>query len=240
VHPVLLIHAPDESRAVDYVTMGPSLPASDPLLQHIALVLQAVLAAEAEEGQLYVESLTSALVVHFLRRYAAARPSLRVGSGGLSPYKLRRTIAYIQAHLAQELSLLTLATVAQTSPTHFARLVQARHRADAPPVRDPVPHRARPAVTGRDRPAPQRDRFPDRVRGPKLLHRAFSNAHRPDPPSLPKPYQAGVSGGGPLTAERGTRGVRLPPHWDDCRKISTCMVGISQTARHACGTIREA
>jgi AraC family transcriptional regulator len=35
---------------------------------------------------------------------------------------LRRTIAYIQAHLAQELSLVTLATVAQTSPTYFARL----------------------------------------------------------------------------------------------------------------------
>ena len=122
VHPVLLIHAPDESRAVDHVTMVPSLPASDPLLQHMALVLQAVLAAEAEGGQLYAESLTNALVVHFLRRYAAARPSLRVGSGGLSPYKLRRTIAYIQAHLAQELSLVTLATVAQMSPTHFARL----------------------------------------------------------------------------------------------------------------------
>ena len=61
-------------------------------------------------------------MVHFLRRYAAARPSLRVGGGGLSPYKLRRTIAYIQAHLAQDLALSTLAAVAQTSPTHFARL----------------------------------------------------------------------------------------------------------------------
>jgi hypothetical protein len=59
------------------------------------------------------------------------------------------------------------------------------------------------------------------VHGSKSLHRAFSNARRPDPPSLPKTYQAGVSGGAPLTAERGTRGVRLPPHRDNCRKIST-------------------
>lgn len=122
VHPVLLIHAPDESRAVDHVTMVPSLPVYDPLLHHMALVLQSALAAKGEEEQLYAESLTNALVVHFLRRYAAARPSLRVGSGGLSPYKLRRTIAYIQAHLAQDLALSTLAAVAQTSPTHFARL----------------------------------------------------------------------------------------------------------------------
>jgi AraC family transcriptional regulator len=41
---------------------------------------------------------------------------------GFSPYKLRRTIAYIQTHLAQEFSLVTLADVAQTSPSHFARL----------------------------------------------------------------------------------------------------------------------
>jgi AraC family transcriptional regulator len=99
-------------RAVDHVTMVPSLPAYHPLQHHMALVLQSGLAAEGGEGQLYAESLTNALVVHYLRRYAAARPSLRVGSGGLSPYKLRRTIAYIQAHLAQELSLVTLATMA--------------------------------------------------------------------------------------------------------------------------------
>jgi AraC family transcriptional regulator len=43
-------------------------------------------------------------------------------TGGLAPAKLRRTIAYIQAHLDQALSLTTLAAVAQTSPAHFARL----------------------------------------------------------------------------------------------------------------------
>ena len=42
--------------------------------------------------------------------------------GGLTPSKLHRTIAYIKAHLEQALSLLELAAVAQTSPTHFARL----------------------------------------------------------------------------------------------------------------------
>ena len=78
--------------------------------------------ARTWRGSLYAESLTDALVVHFLRRYAAMRPSLRVVTGGLSPYKLRRTTAYIQAHLAQALSLATLAAVAQTSPAHFARL----------------------------------------------------------------------------------------------------------------------
>jgi AraC family transcriptional regulator len=100
----------------------PSLPARDPLLQHLALVLQAAVEGEDGAGQLYADSLADALVGHFLKRYAAARPSLREVTGGLLPYKLRRTITYIQAHLSQELSLTTLAAVAQTSPAHFARL----------------------------------------------------------------------------------------------------------------------
>jgi AraC family transcriptional regulator len=122
VHPVLLIRLPDESRHVDRVTIIPSLPAHDPLLQHIALVLRVTIAGQGVEGQLYAASLADALVAHFLGRFVTARPATRAVTGGLSAYKLRRTVAYIQTHLAQELSLSTLAAVAQTSPTHFARL----------------------------------------------------------------------------------------------------------------------
>jgi AraC-like DNA-binding protein len=122
VRPMLIIHGPDESRDVDRVTMVPSLPAHDPLLQHIALVLQVAIAGQGVEGYLYAASLVDALAVHFLGRYVAARPALQEVTVGLSPYKLRRTIAYIQAHLKEELPLATLAAVAQTSVAHFARL----------------------------------------------------------------------------------------------------------------------
>jgi AraC-like DNA-binding protein len=122
VHPVLLMHSPYDTREADRVMIVPSLPAHDPLLQHLALVLQTAVEGEGVAGQIYAESLADALVVHFLKRYAAVRPALQEVTGGLSPSKLRRTIAYIQAHLAQELSLATLAAVAQTSPAHFARL----------------------------------------------------------------------------------------------------------------------
>jgi AraC-like DNA-binding protein len=122
VRPMVLIHGPYDALEVDRVMMVPSLPAHDPLLQHLALVLQAAIEGKGVAGQLYAESLIDALVVHFLKRYAAARPSQQEATGGLSPYKLHRTITYIQAHLAQELSLTTLAAVAQTSPAYFARL----------------------------------------------------------------------------------------------------------------------
>ena len=122
VHPALLVHALDTSLQGERITIVPSLPSRDPLLHHIALVLQATLAAEDGAGQLYAMSLADALVVHFLRRYAASRQSLYQVTGGLTPYKLHRTTAYIKTHLEQALSLATLATVAQTSPAHFARL----------------------------------------------------------------------------------------------------------------------
>jgi AraC family transcriptional regulator len=121
-HPMVIVHGPYDLPDADRVMIVPSLPAHDPLLQHLALVLQTAVEGEGVAGQLYADSLADALVGHFLKRYAAARRSLRVVTGGLLPYKLRRTITYIQAHLAQELSLTTLAAVAQTSPAHFARL----------------------------------------------------------------------------------------------------------------------
>jgi AraC-like DNA-binding protein len=122
VYPMLLVHTLHEALQAERLTIVPYLPVPDPLLQHIVLVLQAALEGGSVAGQLYAQSLTDALVVHFLRRYSAARPSRREVNGGLSPYKLRRTTAYIQAHLAQELSLAQLAAVGQTSPAHFARL----------------------------------------------------------------------------------------------------------------------
>lgn len=122
VHPALLVHAPYASRQVEHVTIVPFLHANDPLLHHIALVLQAAVAAEGVAGQLYASVLADALVVHFLKRYTASRAPLHQATGGLAPFKLRRTIAYIQDHLEQTLSLPTLAAVAQMSPAHFARL----------------------------------------------------------------------------------------------------------------------
>jgi AraC-like DNA-binding protein len=122
VHPALLVHAAYESLHVHYTELVPHLPRHDPLLHHMALVLQAAVEAVGVAGGLYAEALANALAVHLLRRYAISRQSLHEVTGGLAPFKLRRTTAYIKAHLEQVLSLAELAAVAQTSPAHFARL----------------------------------------------------------------------------------------------------------------------
>lgn len=121
VHPVLLVHSFHEVCPVEYVEIVPDLRAHDPLLQHMALALQTKIEGEGINGRFYVETLVDALAVHFLRRFHATRHSPGQGHGAF-PYKLRRAITYIKAHLAQELSLTTLAAVGETSPAHFARL----------------------------------------------------------------------------------------------------------------------
>ncbi len=122
VHPALLVHTAHTSLQGECAELVLHLPIHDPLHDHIALVLQAAVDAEGEAGQMYAEALANALTVHFLRRYAAAQPARREVIGGLTPYKLQRTLAYIQAHLEEKLSLEMLAAVAQMSLTHFSHL----------------------------------------------------------------------------------------------------------------------
>jgi AraC family transcriptional regulator len=117
-----LPQAAGSTLQVERVTIAPSFPTSEPLLHHIARVLQVAIAGESIAGQPSAQSLADALVTPFLRRYGVPRPSPGEVTGGLSPYKLRRTIAYIKDHLEQVLSLVTLAAVGETSPAHFARL----------------------------------------------------------------------------------------------------------------------
>jgi AraC-like DNA-binding protein len=120
MHPALLVQTAHTLPQVGCSELVLHLPIHDPLYDHIALVLQAAVDAEGEGGQLYAETLTDALTVHFLRRYAAAQPTRREVTGGLPPYKLRRVFTYIQAHLEEKLSAEVLASVAQMSPAHFA------------------------------------------------------------------------------------------------------------------------
>jgi AraC-like DNA-binding protein len=122
VHPALLVQTASASPQGVYVELVLHVPLDDPLLHHSAAVLQAAVAAEGLADRLYAEVLANALADHLLRRYTACRQPAQVHSGGLTPSKLQHTTAYIQAHLEHALSLVELAAVTQTSPTHFARM----------------------------------------------------------------------------------------------------------------------
>ncbi|MBW4507594.1 MAG: AraC family transcriptional regulator [Scytonematopsis contorta HA4267-MV1] len=74
-------------------------------------------------GQLYVESLTQALVIYLLRHYSGAPPQIITSvDRKLTNSQMQQALDYIHAHLDQDLSLVQIAEVINISPTYFASL----------------------------------------------------------------------------------------------------------------------
>jgi len=110
--------AEDRGHDPDRVALEPRFQVRDVSIEHIAWALDAERRADYPSGTLYVESLGLALAAHLLGRY---EPPPRV-ERGLSKRQARRVVSYIDAHLGEELSLVTLAEVAEVSPSHFKTL----------------------------------------------------------------------------------------------------------------------
>ena len=73
-------------------------------------------------NQLQLSSAATLLLTHIVRHYSTVQWRLPRVTGGLSPAALRRTTEWIEANLAQGLSLRDLAEVAGLSEFHFARM----------------------------------------------------------------------------------------------------------------------
>lgn len=98
------------------------LGTSDAIVQQFGQLIQAESNTKGLGGQIYVESLAQALVVHLLRNYGTLKHFSNYLRGGLPQYKLQQVVDYIHHHLDQDLTLADLAQVAQISPTYFAGL----------------------------------------------------------------------------------------------------------------------
>jgi AraC family transcriptional regulator len=89
-------------------------------------ILQALaaLGREVEQpgpmGRAYAESLVVLMVTELVRHHSTL-PAAPGRTSGLPARRLRKVIDYIEAHLGEDLSLLTLAAEAGTAPAHFAR-----------------------------------------------------------------------------------------------------------------------
>jgi AraC family transcriptional regulator len=91
---------------------------SDLHTHQIARMLVAELDAGGIMGELYIESLTKALIVHLLRHYTSLPPTTIV----LSQPRLQQAIDYIHTHLGGDLSITQIANSINISPTYFASL----------------------------------------------------------------------------------------------------------------------
>lgn len=99
----------------------PHRSSEDSLVSALVLGLKTEVAKGNPGGRCYGEALALSLCVHLATHFSSRRlkqPEIR---GGLASFQLRRTIEFIDAHLAQDISLRSLAQVAGLSPFHFAR-----------------------------------------------------------------------------------------------------------------------
>jgi AraC family transcriptional regulator len=102
--------------------LQPILMEMDPQLHALALQFKQEMQNNALGGQMYSESLANVFAIHLLRKYCTTAPVLRTYAGGLSTKRLQQTIAYIQAHLHEKLSLDAIATELNLSVYYFCEL----------------------------------------------------------------------------------------------------------------------
>lgn len=115
----VLMHSTAAEMGVnpDCIAIPPRLHVRDPRIEHIGWAVKAELESPEPLGRLYGESLGLALAAHLLRTYASA--SAPRWDRRVSGRRLQRVLAYIQEHIAQELSLAQLAELVGMSPSHF-------------------------------------------------------------------------------------------------------------------------
>lgn len=111
-----------ESMNVDRVELIPQFAKLDPLIYQLGRALQSEMESQRSGSRLFVDSLTTALSIHLLRQYTVRQQPLQTYSDGLPPRKLQQAIDYIQAYLAQDLSLEAIANTVEMSRYYFARL----------------------------------------------------------------------------------------------------------------------
>ncbi|UYK99641.1 helix-turn-helix transcriptional regulator [Pantoea stewartii] len=89
-----------------------------------ALYRQFLLSCDWQQpaNQLMLSTASTLLLTHLIQHYSCVQWRLPSVTGGLAPYVLRNTLAFIDAHLALPLTLNVLASQASLSEYHFARM----------------------------------------------------------------------------------------------------------------------
>ena len=118
--PTLLNQTTQELTGRD-VEIIPQFSIDDPVIQQLAIALKTEIQTGCLSGQLYGEAIGTALAARLVQNYTASKPSKAFKANGLSRSQLRRVTDYIQANLAQDVSILDLATLNSMSKSHFSR-----------------------------------------------------------------------------------------------------------------------
>jgi AraC family transcriptional regulator len=108
-------------KDVERFELDAALNTRAPLIHQIALEMRAELQSDGLHGSIYAETLIQTLCAHLVLRHSSFGTGRAAASGGLDEKRLRNAIAYIVAHLSEEISIHEVAKAVHLSPFHFAR-----------------------------------------------------------------------------------------------------------------------
>ena len=113
--------------------LAPRLLFEDATLSDTALKLKRLIETAGADNSPYFEALGTVLAHELVRVYAGTPRVEAPARGGLAAWQQRVVTAYIEDHLAEPISLATLAQLAGLSPYYFCRAF--KHSVGVPPHR---------------------------------------------------------------------------------------------------------
>jgi AraC family transcriptional regulator len=119
ISPKIMAEAARELVPMGHVELVHHWGGYNPPVEQLILAFKAELEAGCPGGNLYVESLATALAISLLKHYAVSRPLIRAYRGGLPPHRLKRVTEFIQGNLDKSLSLAELAELTGMSKAYF-------------------------------------------------------------------------------------------------------------------------
>jgi AraC family transcriptional regulator len=94
----------------------------DAQLENICWALKAEMEASYPSGRLYTDSLAVSVASRLVSTYSSVAQRTITKSGGLDGRRFKQTLAYIEDHLSEDLSLSRIASLTGVSPSHFKTL----------------------------------------------------------------------------------------------------------------------
>jgi AraC family transcriptional regulator len=123
--PALLKRVASDCALSNNVEIDCRVMFADPTILHLAQLFKAEILNDGLAGQIYTESLANVLAVHLLRNYSGAVTKPLLQNGTINDFKLAQLKDFMEAHLAENLTISQMATIANLSQFHFARAFKA-------------------------------------------------------------------------------------------------------------------
>jgi AraC family transcriptional regulator len=125
IEPAYLNRIAHETTAGHAIELQPRLGAFDPTLAQLGQLTADCLATDQGDNLLYLKSLVMVWLVHLIATHSNPIQQRRQPSCNGHPRDIQRALDYIHSHLDSNLSLVDIASAANKSPYHFARLFRA-------------------------------------------------------------------------------------------------------------------